>query len=94
MALFEDITYGKTGKMMNNSFMRYKILPRLDVGDSRVEFQSSYEPSGPFGAKSIGEVVINTPAHAITNACGIHLSTLPMTAENILMKCLEREGTP
>jgi len=98
MALFEDITYGRTGKMMNNSFMQYKIPSRLDVGDIRVEFQSSYEPAGPFGAKSIGEVVINTPApaiaHAITNACGIHLRTLPMTAENILMKRLELEGTP
>jgi putative selenate reductase molybdopterin-binding subunit len=95
MALFEDITYGKTGKMMNNSFMQYKIPSRLDLGTLRVEFQSSYEPTGPFWAKSIGEVVINTPApaiaHAITNACGIHLRTLPMTAENILMKILEKE---
>jgi len=33
-------------------------------------------------------------AHAITNACGIHLRSLPMTAENILMKRLELEGTP
>ena len=94
MALFEDITYGQTGKMMNNSFMQYKIPSRLDLGTLRVEFQSSYEPTGPFGAKSIGEVVINTPApaiaHAITNACGIHLRTLPMTAENILMKILEK----
>ncbi|RLB89242.1 MAG: aldehyde oxidase, partial [Deltaproteobacteria bacterium] len=95
MALFEDITYGKTGKMMNNSFMQYKIPSRLDLGTLRVEFQSSYEPAGPFGAKSIGEVVINTPApaiaHAITNACGIHLRNLPMTAENILMKILENQ---
>ncbi|MBU3951756.1 MAG: molybdopterin-dependent oxidoreductase, partial [Proteobacteria bacterium] len=95
MALFEDITYGKTGKMMNNSFMQYKIPSRLDLGEIRVAFQSSYEPAGPFGAKSIGEVVINTPApaiaHAITNACGIHLRTLPMTAENILMKIREKQ---
>lgn len=95
MALFEDITYGRTGKMMNNSFMQYKIPSRLDVGNIRVEFQSSYEPAGPFGAKSIGEVVINTPApaiaHAITNACGIHLRSLPMTAENILMKMREKQ---
>ncbi len=96
MALFEDIAYGKTGKMMNTSFMQYKIPSRLDVGDIRVDFQSSYEPAGPFGAKSIGEVVINTPApaiaHAITNACGIHLRTLPMTAENILMEIVKKRN--
>ena len=96
MALFENITYGKTGKMMNTSFMQYKIPSRLDVGDIRVDFQSSYEPAGPFGAKSIGEVVINTPApaiaHAITNACGIHLRSLPMTAENILMEIVKKRN--
>jgi len=95
MALFEDITYGKTGKMMNNSFMQYKIPSRQDIGDIRVDFQTSYEPAGPFGAKSIGEVVINTPApaiaHAITNACGIHLKELPMTAEKILMETLKKK---
>jgi putative selenate reductase molybdopterin-binding subunit len=65
------------------------------VGNIRIDFQSSYEPAGPFGAKSIGEVVINTPspaiAHAITNACGIHLRSLPMTAEKVLMKIIENQ---
>ncbi|MCG8685274.1 MAG: molybdopterin-dependent oxidoreductase, partial [Desulfobacterales bacterium] len=88
MALFEEITYNSAGKMMNSSFMQYKIPSRLDIGDVRVEFESSYEPTGPFGAKSIGEVVINTPApaiaNAIANACGVRLRTLPMTAEQIL----------
>ena len=48
--------------------MQYKIPSRLDVGTIRVDFESSYEPTGPFGAKSIGEIVINTPAPAIANA--------------------------
>lgn len=89
MALYEDITYSQKGKMLNASFMQYKIPTRMDVGDIRVDFQPSFEPAGPFGAKSIGEVVINTPApaiaHAIYNACGLRLKTLPMTAETILM---------
>lgn len=89
MALYEDITYTASGKMKNNSFMQYKIPSRLDVGNIRVEFESSYEPTGPFGAKSIGEVVINTPspaiAHAIYNASGVNVRTLPMTAEKILL---------
>ncbi len=95
MAVYEDITYTPSGKMRNNSFMQYKIPSRLDVGHVRVEFESSYEPSGPFGAKSIGEVVINTPspaiAHAIYNACGVHMRTLPMTAEKILMEKMKNE---
>ena len=61
MALYEDITYSSRGRILEDSLMQYKIPSRLDVGRLRVEFESSYEESGPFGAKSIGEVVINTP---------------------------------
>ena len=87
MALFEDVVYNEKGKNYSNSFMQYKIPSRLDVGTIRVEFESSYEPTGPFGAKSIGEIVINTPspaiAGAIQNAVGVTLRELPMTAEKI-----------
>ncbi|MGL5820288.1 MAG: xanthine dehydrogenase family protein molybdopterin-binding subunit [Sarcina sp.] len=89
MALFEDIQYNEVGRMMNDTFMQYKIPTRLDMGNIRVEFDSSYEPTGPFGAKSIGEVVINTPApaiaNAIYNAVGVNVRSLPMTAEKVLM---------
>ena len=87
MALYEDIVYNKKGKTYSNSFMQYKIPSRLDVGTIRVEFESSYEPTGPFGAKSIGEIVINTPSpaisNAIQNAVGVIIRELPMTAEKI-----------
>ena len=95
MALYEDISYTPKGKMKNNSFMHYKIPSRLDIEKIRVEFEKSYEPSGPFGAKSIGEVVINTPspaiAHAVHNACGAYFRTLPMTQETILNRLIQRE---
>lgn len=55
MALYEDVVYNEKGKNYSNSFMQYKIPSRLDVGTIRVDFESSYEPTGPFGAKSIGE---------------------------------------
>ncbi len=61
MALSEDITYSNEGKMRNRNFLQYKLPTRVDVPSVRVEFESSYEDNGPFGAKSIGEVVINTP---------------------------------
>ncbi len=95
MALYEDIVYNSKGKMTQDSFIQYKIPSRLDVGRVRVEFESSYEPTGPFGAKSIGEVVINTPApaiaHAIHNATGIYFRTLPMTAEKIVLSLMKGE---
>ena len=87
MALFEDVVYSPKGKNYSNSFMQYKIPSRLDVGNIRVEFESSYEPTGPFGAKSIGEIVINTPSPAISNAVqnavGVIVRELPITAEKV-----------
>lgn len=87
MALYEDIRYSPTGKTLHNSLLQYKIPSRLDLGQIRVAFESSYEPTGPFGAKSIGEIVINTPAPAIANAVyngvGVQIRELPITAEKI-----------
>ena len=88
MALFEDVCYDGRGMMANNSFMQYKIPSRTDLPQIRVEFEESYEPNGPFGAKSIGEVVINTPApavaQAIRNATGVQVRDLPITAEKLV----------
>ena len=84
MALYEEILYNDKGKTSANSFMQYKIPTRQDIGNIRVKFQSSYEPTGPFGAKSIGEIVINTPnpaiAEAVYNASGVRVRELPITA--------------
>ncbi len=87
--LFENITYDRNGRPIESSFLQYKIPTRLDMGHLRVEFENSYEPTGPFGAKSIGEIVINTPApaiaHAIYRATGVWHRELPITPEKILM---------
>ena len=89
MALFEDVTYSSKGVLAENSFMQYKIPSRMDVGTIRVEFESSYEPTGPFGAKSIGEIVINTPApaiaHAVYRATGLRHHSLPIKPEKVLL---------
>lgn len=94
MTLFENVQYTAGGRMMNNSFMQYKLPTRLDIGKLHVEFESSYEPTGPFGAKSIGEIVINTPApaivHAIANATGLWFHELPVTGEKIAMGLMEK----
>ena len=91
--LMENVTYNKFGKPMESSFMQYKLPTRLDMGRLKVEFENSYEPSGPFGAKSIGEIVINTPgpaiAHAIYRATGVWHRELPITPEQIAMSLAE-----
>ena len=93
MTLTEDVRYDENGKLLSRSFMQYKIPSRLDYGQVRVEFESSYEKSGPFGAKSIGEIVINTPAPAIAdavyNAVGVRIRELPITPEKIVMGMME-----
>ena len=90
MALTENVTYDEKGVLAENSFLQYKIPARVDVGRIRVEFDCSYEDAGPFGAKSIGEVVINTPlpaiADAVYNATGKRFCELPITPEMVVME--------
>lgn len=89
MTMSENITYSDKGKLYENSFLQYKIPSRMDIGHINVEFESSYENAGPFGAKSIGEVVINTPLPAITDAlshaAGKRFYELPITPDQIAM---------
>lgn len=95
MVLYEDVQYTDKGKIRNNSFMQYKIPNRMDIPKVRIEFESSYEKTGPFGAKSIGELVIDTPcpaiANAVYNATGVRVRELPITPEKVAMGILARE---
>lgn len=95
MTLMEDVTMTPTGHIQQNSFMQYRIPTRQDLGTIRVEFAPSYEPNGPFGAKSIGEIVINTPApaiaHAVYNAVGVRFTELPITAEKVYMALQDKQ---
>ena len=65
------------------------------IDTNAVEFENSYEGEGPFGAKSIGEVVINTPlpaiSDAIRNAVGKRFYELPITPEKIAMAAMEQK---
>lgn len=89
MALYEDIRYSSNGRLETNNFMTYKIPTRQDIGEVHTAFVESYEESGAYGVKSIGEIVINTacPAiqHAVKNAVGADVRTLPMTPEKVFM---------
>ena len=87
--LMEDVTRTPKGAIRESSLFTYRLPTRLDVGQIDVEFEHSYEPTGPFGAKSIGEIVINTPApaiaHAIYRATGVWHRELPILPEHILL---------
>ena len=89
MALTENVTYDDRGMPQENSLMQYKIPARNDIGHIHVVFENSYEGTGPFGAKSIGEVVINTPlpavADAIYHATHKRFYELPITREQIAL---------
>lgn len=90
MAMFEEVRYTDSGQMDTNTFMQYKIPARCDVGNIIVDFVETHEPTGPFGAKSVGEVVLNTPLPAIQesvfNGTGVRINTLPITPEKIFIE--------
>ncbi len=94
MTLMENVTYNAKGVLAENSLMQYKIPTRMDIGHIHVAVCSSYEESGPFGAKSIGEVVINTPAPAIADAVyqatGKRFYELPILPEHV---CVNGDGS-
>jgi putative selenate reductase molybdopterin-binding subunit len=97
MAMFEDVKYNKKGKLFSNSFTHYKIPTNKDIKKLSTEFVTSYETSGPFGAKSVGEIGIDTPpaalANAIYNAVGVRITKLPITPEKILKGIQEQKIT-
>jgi probable selenate reductase molybdenum-binding subunit len=89
MAMYEEVKYSEQGKLLTNNMMFYNIPTRKDIHNTMVEFAESFEPSGPYGAKSVGEIGIDTPPAAIANAVyhatGIRIKELPITPEKVLM---------
>jgi len=88
MTLWEDVKYSAKGQMLSNNLMKYRVPNRKDVEKITVEFADSYDPAGPYGAKSVGEIGIDTPlaaiANAVYNAVGVRLRSVPVTPEKIL----------
>ena len=93
MALLEDTTYdNKTGKLTNNGqLMDYKMLGIADLPlpeDFMTYFAHTEEPTGPMGAKGIGEAALNpVPAavvSAVQNATGVWFTKIPILPEDIV----------
>jgi putative selenate reductase molybdopterin-binding subunit len=86
-ALFEEMLYDDRGRLRNPSFRDYKIPSTLDMPRMTTILVPTYEPSGPFGAKSVAEIPLDGPAPAIANAVrdatGVRLHEIPMTPERV-----------
>ncbi|MDD3478659.1 MAG: molybdopterin-dependent oxidoreductase, partial [Candidatus Izemoplasmatales bacterium] len=97
MALYENVVLTSKGKNVTSDFLNYKIPTRKEIKKLTTEFVESYEESGPFGAKSVGEIGIDTPpaalANAIENALGVRMTSLPMTPEKIMQALKAKEKT-
>ncbi len=95
MTLYEEANRNASGKLIENDFLHYRIPTRKELPTLLTEFIDSYEPSGPYGAKSVGEIGIDTPpaaiANAIEDALGIRLTTLPFSAEKIYFALQSKE---
>jgi CO/xanthine dehydrogenase Mo-binding subunit len=94
-ALWEDYRYDENGRMTNPRFWDYRIFTARDIPELQTILVQSEEPTGPFGAKSIGEVAINGPAPAIANALydavGVRIRDLPITPEKVWRALQEQD---
>ncbi len=93
-ALEEEILFDKEGKQINPNLTNYIMPTSLDMPDIDVELVDNYDPTGPFGAKGAGEpTAVPTAAcilNAIYDAVGVRITSLPATAEKVMMAILEK----
>ena len=87
-ALTEEMVFSPSGATQNASFRGYKIYAASDAPPFKTILVPTYEPDGPFGAKSVSEIGINGPlpaiANAIYDAVGVRLTEPPFTPEKVL----------
>lgn len=95
IALCEDIKiHPKTGKTLISNIKNYDVANAFDMPDYKTIFIEDEEKNGPFGAKSIGEVVVTPVAPAIVaavnNALGTRLTYTPLTP-SVILEALVKE---
>ncbi len=87
-ALMEEFIYDRRGKLLNTDFNQYKIWTAADLPKIETILVPTWEPTGPYGAKSVSEIGINGPipaiANAIYDAIGVRIKTAPFTPERVL----------
>jgi len=102
-ALLEDTQYDEdSGDLTGGGWMTdFKMLTASDLPEMdniEVHFTDTYEPTGPFGAKGIGEAALNPVAaalaNAVYNAIGVRFKKIPITPELVLeaLKGMEKRN--
>ncbi|MDO9548663.1 MAG: molybdopterin-dependent oxidoreductase, partial [Candidatus Marinimicrobia bacterium] len=96
-ALTEQYKFSANGNLLTKHFRDYKIWTAADLPEIKTIIVDSHEESGPFGAKSVGEIGINGPmpaiANAIYDAVGVRLFEAPFTPAKVYRE-MERTGKP
>jgi len=87
-ALQEQILFDGAGVQVNPNLANYIMPTSLDMPEIEVDIVDSYDPTGPFGAKGVGEPTSVPTAAAVLNAIhdavGVRITSLPATAEKVL----------
>ncbi len=99
-ALYEDNRWDSSGHALSRGYMVDVKIPGVSesplLENLVTHFAHTYEPTGPLGAKGIGEAASNPVAaayaNAITNAIGVRFYELPITPEKVLRALRERES--
>ncbi|MEM4202340.1 MAG: molybdopterin cofactor-binding domain-containing protein, partial [Candidatus Hadarchaeum sp.] len=95
-ALTEEFIFDENGRVLNPNFRDYKIFSAPDIPKIKTIIVPSYDPTGPFGAKPIGEPamdgVLPTISNAIYNAIGIRFTESPFTPEKVLRAIKQRKS--
>jgi xanthine dehydrogenase molybdenum-binding subunit len=102
LALYEDSSWDTQGQLLSKGYMLDTKIPGVSetplLDSWQVAFAHTYEPTGPFGAKGVGEAASNPVAaayaNAIHNALGIRFYELPITPEKILAALREHSYEP
>ncbi|HMD99330.1 MAG TPA: molybdopterin cofactor-binding domain-containing protein [Terriglobia bacterium] len=94
-ALTEEMVLDASGRVINPSFLDYKMLSAKDMPKLTTILVETEEPLGPYGAKSVSEIPINAPAPAVANAIyhaiGVRFRRLPIRPEDVLPALREKE---
>src|ERR1700722_15229793 len=96
-ALEEEILFDANGRQINPNLTNYIMPTSLDMPEVEVDIVDNYDPTGPFGAKGVGEpTLVPTAAcilNAIYNAVGVRITSLPATAEKVFNALQAKRNT-
>ena len=94
-AMYEEVLFDDKGNPLNANLAEYRVPTSLDVPRMHSQLVDSYEPSGPWGAKEVGEgatlPTMGCYANAIYDAIGVRIYDLPLTPEKVWRAIQERK---